>query len=169
MLNTFLEAVGRGEVKRNNGPVGTTDLRDVVQHVGQQAAQLAARGVDHQQNAAQGDAPRQRQDVMLATQGGTRILKAVTTKTIYTSRMTDLLVPPKVEVKFPQVNFKKLVYPRLQKKVFEIKQRDLLFSIIHGIYQNRANFFLKNQLEDKLCPHPACRRENVTHPQEFGL
>jgi hypothetical protein len=45
------------------------------------------------------------------------IMKSVTTKAIYTSRMQDLLVPPKVELRFPQVIFKELVYPRLQNKV----------------------------------------------------
>ena len=52
MLDTFLEAVGRGEVRRNNIPVATPVQKS--------------------------------------------ILKNVTTKAIYTSRMTDMLVPPKV-------------------------------------------------------------------------
>ena len=50
MLDTFLEAVVRGEVTRSN-------------------------------------------------------LKAVTTKSIYKSRMKDLLMPPKVEMKYPLTNF----------------------------------------------------------------
>ena len=123
MLDTFLKAVGRGEVRRNNIPVATTVLLDEVLRVGQQAAQLAGR-VDawDQQNAAQGDDSTQnRQDNMPATQVQKSILKNVTTKAIYTSRMTDMLVPPKVELKFLQVNFKKLVYPRLQNKVLEVK------------------------------------------------
>ena len=129
MLDTFIEAIGRGEVKRTNDPVANTARHDEVLRVGQQAAQLAGRGDEwDQQNAAQN-----RQDNMLATQGAKRILKTVTTKEIYISRMTDLLVPPKVENKFPQVNFKELVYPRLQSKVLESKQRDLLFSLTHGM------------------------------------
>ena len=81
MLVTLLEAVGRGEVTRNN-------------------------------------------------------LKLVSTKAIYFSRMNDLLTPTK-ELKFPQVNFPELVYPRLRNQVLEVKQKHLLFSIIHGIYRNR--------------------------------
>ena len=96
MLDTFTEAVGRGEVKRSN-------------------------------------------------------MKAVTTKAIYTSRMKDLLVSPKAELKFPQVNFKELVYPRLQNKVLEVKQRDLFFSLTHGIYSNRARLFQQNRADDNLC------------------
>jgi hypothetical protein len=86
MLDTFLEAVGRGEITRSN-------------------------------------------------------LKAVTTKAIYKSRMDDLLIPPKVELKYPLTNFQEIVYPRLKNPVLEVKQKDVLFSIIHGIYRNRAKIF----------------------------
>ena len=91
---------------------------------------------------------------------GPKILKTITTKSIYTSRMKDLLVPPKVQLKFPQVNFKELVYPRLRYKVLEVKQKDLLFSLTHGIYRNRARLYQQYRVEDDLCPNPACRREN---------
>ena len=111
MLDTFLEAVSRGEVKRNN-------------------------------------------------------LKTVTTKAIYTSRMNDLLVPPKAELKFPQADFTELVYPRLQNRALEVRQRDLLFSLTHGIYCNRARLFLQNRAEDNLCPNPACKRENLVQDIE---
>ena len=145
MCETFIEGVARGEVQRMDGTVTTTALHDEVLRVGQQAAQLAGRGdvVVQQQNAAQGDDPVQNR------QG--KILKAVTTKAIYTSRMTDLLIPPKVELKFPQVNFKQLVYPRIQNKVLEAKQRDLLFSLTHGIYRNRAVLFQQNRVENNIC------------------
>ena len=59
MLETFLEAVGRGEVTRS-------------------------------------------------------LLKTVTTKAIYRSRMNDLLTPTKVELKYPQINLQEFVYPRLK-------------------------------------------------------
>ena len=88
----------------------------------------------------------------------------VTTKAIYTSRMSDLLVSPKVELKFPQIIFKELVYPRLPSKVLEVKQRDLLFSLIHGIYCNRARLFQQNRVE--ICQNPACRRKNLVHDVE---
>ena len=133
--------MGRGEFKRKDGPVVTTALRDEVLRVGQQAAQLAGRGDvwEQQQNAAQGDDPEQnRQDNV---QGELSILKSVTTKSIYLSRMNDLLLCPKTEAKFPNVNLKELVYPRLRNQVLEVKQRDLLFSLIHGIYRNRERLF----------------------------
>ena len=41
-------------------------------------------------------------------------LKSVATKIIYTSRIKDLLLPPKAEMKLPLVNYKELIYPRLQ-------------------------------------------------------
>ena len=44
-------------------------------------------------------------------------IKIVTTKAIYESRMEDLLTPPKVEAKFPLVNFQELVYPRIMSPV----------------------------------------------------
>ena len=87
--------------------------------------------------------------------------KDITTKAIYTTRIIDLLVPLKVEVKFPQVYFQKLVYPRLKSKVLKVKQKDVLFSITHGIYRNRARLFLQNRTVDNICPNPACKRENL--------
>ena len=120
---------------------------------------------DQQQGAARDDAQLNSQDDV---QGERRelLLKTVTTKAIYTSRMKDLLVPPKVESKFPQVNFKELVYPRLQNKVLEVKQRDLLFSLIHSIYRNRARLFQQNRADDNYCQNQACRRENLIHDVE---
>ena len=58
MLDTFMESVGRGEIKNSN-------------------------------------------------------IRMVTTKEIYKSRMSSLLTPPKVELKFPLVNFPELVYCRM--------------------------------------------------------
>ena len=81
-------------------------------------------------------------------------MKAVTTKAIYTSKIKDLLEPPKAELKFPQVDFKALVFPRLKSQVMEVKQRDLLFSLTHGIYRNRAILFQQNRADDNLCPNP---------------
>ena len=40
-------------------------------------------------------------------------LEYATTKVIYKSRAADVLLPPKVEEKFPDVDFKNVVYPRL--------------------------------------------------------
>ena len=49
-------------------------------------------------------------------------VKNVRTKGIYSSRMCDLLLPPKVELKYPQVNFQELVYPRLRNDDIFISQ-----------------------------------------------
>ena len=88
-------------------------------------------------------------------------IKTVTTKEIYASRMDDMLMPPKVEVKFPLVNFRELVYPRIVNPVLEAKQKDLLFSIVHGIYRNRERLHQQNRTDDALCPNQACRREGL--------
>ena len=75
--------------------MAATVQRDAVLRVGQQAAQLAGRGDAwvQQRDAAQGG---DSQDNVPARLGRKSILKHVTTKAIYISRMTDLLVPPKV-------------------------------------------------------------------------
>ena len=93
-------------------------------------------------------------------------MKVITAKAIYSSRMKDLLVPPKVEIKFPQVNFQELVYPRILNKVLEVKQRDLFFSLTHGIYHNRERLFQQNRTDDPHCQNPACKRENLIHDIE---
>ena len=67
-------------------------------------------------------------------------MKIVTKKGIYSSRMCDLLLPPKVELKYPTVNFHEQVYLRLGNPVLEVKQKDLLFSLIHEIYRNEQDF-----------------------------
>ena len=98
MFDTFIEAIGRGEIKENN-------------------------------------------------------VKSITTKEIYVARMDDLLNPPKVEMKFPLVNFQELVYPRIKHAVLEAKQRDLLFSLAHNIYPNRQRLFQQRRTGDALCPN----------------
>ena len=133
--------------------------------VGQQAAQLAGRGDAHdqQQHAAHGDDPAQnRQDDVPARLCKKSILKYVTTKAIYNSRMTDLLVPPKAELKFPQVDFK-LVYSRVNYKVLEPKQRDVSYAIIHGLYKNRHRLFQQGRAEDLYCSNQACKLSNLEH------
>ena len=82
-------------------------------------------------------------------------LKAVTTKKIYKSRIDDMLTSPKVESKFPQVNFQTLVYPRVNHAVLEVRQKDVMFSIIHGLYRNRDRLFQQHRLDDPLCCNQA--------------
>ena len=81
MLDTFMESVGRGEIKNSN-------------------------------------------------------MRLVTTKEVYKSRMSSLLTPPKVELKFPLVNFPELVYCRMNHTVLEMRQRVVSVTIIHGLYMN---------------------------------
>jgi hypothetical protein len=111
MVDTFVEAVGRGEVKNRN-------------------------------------------------------LKGVTTREIYKSRMSSIGTPPKVEQKHPLVNFPNIVYPRVVPAVLEMKVRDIIFSIVHGIYKNRERLFQQGRAENQLCPNQACKNETLTQSIE---
>ena len=93
-------------------------------------------------------------------------LSTVTTKSIYRSRLEMTAIPPKVEKKFPNVDFQNLVYPRLTHPVLEAKQKDLLFALVHAIYPNRARLSLQGRANDALCPHIACRMERLTQDIE---
>ena len=75
--------------------------------------------------------------------------------------MTDLLLPPKVEAKFPLVNFPEMVYGRMNHKVLEIRQRDVSFSVIHGLYKNRERLFQQGRADDGLCANQACKRSGL--------
>ena len=75
--------------------------------------------------------------------------------------MTDLLVPPKVELKFPQLNFPKPVYGRVNHRVLETKQRDVNYAIIHGIYKNRFRLLQQHRVDDSLCSNQACGRSGM--------
>ena len=80
--------------------------------------------------------------------------------------MGGLLTSLKIEAKFPSVNFQELVYPRISNPVLEAKQKDVLFSVIHGIYRNRSRLFHQNRTDDDLCPNQACRREGLVQDVE---
>ena len=62
-----------------------------------------------------------------------RKLGEATTKSIYRSRTNDILPPPKVQEKYPNVDYQQLVYPRLSYKILEPKSKDIQFSIVHGL------------------------------------
>ena len=111
MLDTFLESVGRGEIRPSNVTV-------------------------------------------------------VTTKEIYKSRMVSLLLTPKVEAKFPSVNFPHLVYPRVNHPVLETRQKDILFTMVHGLYKNRDRLFQQNRTDDPLCPNQACKNLGMVQTVE---
>ena len=93
-------------------------------------------------------------------------LKAVTSKGIYNSRMDDLLTPPKVESKFPLVNLKKLVYPRVNHAFLEARHRDVMFTIIHGLYRKRERLYKQNRAEDTLSQNQACKNANLAQSIE---
>ena len=80
--------------------------------------------------------------------------------------MTDLLLPPKVEAKFPLVNFPEMVYGRMNHKVLEIRQRDVSFSVIHGLYKNRERLFQQGRADDGLCANQACKRSGLVESME---
>ena len=88
-------------------------------------------------------------------------MKTITTKSIYMARMEQILTSPKVEEKFPAVDFVELVYPRLNNPVLESKQRDLLFSLLHGIYRNRDRLFRQGRVDDPLCPNQDCNEQGL--------
>ena len=161
MVDIFLEGVDRREVKKDNGPVvAAPGQHDAVLRAGRQAAQMAGRqdawDQQQQQNAAQ-DVGR--------VEVKENLLQIVTTKGIYTSRMKDLLVPPKVESRFPQVNFK-LVYSRMNHMVLETRQKDVSYSIIHGLFKNRDRLYQQGRVDDGLCQHQACKHSSLVESVE---
>ena len=79
------------------------------------------------------------------------------TKEVYKSTMSSLLTPPKVELKFPLVNFPELVYGRMNSTVLETRQRDVSYAIIHGLYKNRDRLFQQHRADDPLCSNQACK------------
>ena len=83
-------------------------------------------------------------------------LQEATTKAIYTSRKKDVLLAPKVEEKFPQVDFKNLVYPRLAYRILEPESKDILFSIVHGLVHNKARMYQQGRVQDPYCSLPEC-------------
>ena len=93
-------------------------------------------------------------------------LTAVKTKLVYLSRMEDQATPPNVESKYPHIDFSDLVYPRLTHPVLEAKQKDIIFTLVHGIYKNRARLHDQGRADDPLCPHPACREDDLAQDIE---
>ena len=88
-----------------------------------------------------------------------RKLQEVTTKSVYKSRIADVLLPPKVEVKFPLVDYHNLVYLRLAYKILDSESKDILFSIVHGIVYNKERMYQQGRSPDPYCPLPECNGE----------
>ena len=84
-------------------------------------------------------------------------LEEVTTKTIYKSRKSYVLLPPKVEENFPTVDYKQLVYPRLAYKILEPESKDILLSIVHGLVYNKDRLYSQRRAQDPYCPLPQCQ------------
>ena len=84
-------------------------------------------------------------------------LELATTKAIYQSRSEDVFLPPKVEGKYPAVEFKTTVYPRLAYRILEPEPRDTLFSLVHGLVHNKQRMFLQQRAQDPYCPLPDCQ------------
>ena len=93
-------------------------------------------------------------------------MQEVTTKEIYKLRMSSPLTPPKIEHKFPLINFPGLVYPRMNHEVLEAKQKDVMFAIVHGIYKNRDRLFQQHRADDPLCAYQACKNLNLVQTVE---
>ena len=49
------------------------------------------------------------------------------------------------------INFPELVYPRVNHAVLETKQKDMLFTMVHGLYKTRDRMFQQNRTYDPLC------------------
>ena len=84
-------------------------------------------------------------------------LDYVTTKKIYQSRAEDIFLPPKVEGKYPDVDFKNTVYPRLKFRILEPEARDVLYCIVHGLVPNKSRLFQQGRAVDPCCPLPECQ------------
>ena len=58
------------------------------------------------------------------------------------------------------------MYPRLQCKILEGRQRDVNYVIIHGIYKNRHRLFQQHRADDPHCPNQACKRAGMEETVE---
>ena len=92
-------------------------------------------------------------------------LESANTKLIYNSRAQDVFLPPKVEKKFPNTDFKMEVYPRLSYRILEPETRDCLFTLVHGLVLNKERMFQQGRAQDPLCPVPQCQNQvqNLEH------
>ena len=81
------------------------------------------------------------QEGLLRNEFDPTALDTATSKMIYLSRAVDIIPPPKVEEKYPGVNFQELVYPRLSIKVLEAEPRDVLFCMVHNLHPTKERLF----------------------------
>ena len=92
-------------------------------------------------------------------------LEVATTSTIYKGRAADVIPPPKVERKYPAVNFVDLVYPRLVYSILEAEPRDVLFCLVHNIQPSKQRLYEQGRAQDAACTIPECqgRSQNIEH------
>ena len=92
-------------------------------------------------------------------------LESITTSTIYKGRVADVIPSPKVERKYPGVDFRNLVYPRLEYSILEAEPRDILFCIVHNIQPTRLRLFEQGRAQNASCQIPECqgRNQNIEH------
>ena len=86
-----------------------------------------------------------------------RALNETTSKSIYASRSSDVIPPPKIEAKVPTVYFHELVYPRLNNKILEAEPRDTLFCMVHNLHLTKERLHQQRRAQDPFCPHPQCQ------------
>ena len=84
-------------------------------------------------------------------------LEASTTKLIYSGRIADVVPSPKIEQKFPGVDFLDLVYPRLTDRILESEPKDVLFRLVHDLIVTKDRMFRQNRAQDPCCPLQECR------------
>ena len=58
------------------------------------------------------------------------------------------------------------MYPRLQCKILEVRQRDVNFVMVHGIYKNRHRLFQPHRADDPYCTNQACNRAGMEETVE---
>ena len=50
--------------------------------------------------------------------------------------------------------------------VLETKQRDILFTVIHGLYRNRDRLFQQHRADDPLCANQTCKNSGLAQTIE---
>ena len=50
--------------------------------------------------------------------------------------------------------------------VLETRQRDVLFTVIHGLYKNRDRLFHQHRADDPLCANQACKNSGMAQTIE---
>eukprot|EP00092_Neocalanus_flemingeri_P000930 GFUD01000989.1.p1 GENE.GFUD01000989.1~~GFUD01000989.1.p1 ORF type:complete len:160 (+),score=50.19 GFUD01000989.1:359-838(+) len=51
-------------------------------------------------------------------------------------------------------------------KVLETRQRDVSYSVIHGLFKNRDRLFQQGRADDRLCQNQACKRSDMVESVE---